>query len=209
LEQGAQVTLVCTKRLAPLFTRSFPTADIKHREDVLEGAATHSAADFQASFSHLGAHLRSEIAAFPTRPGYLKADHSVTETLRPKYLANSNDLLVGISWHSKNNDAEAEKSIPLALWGPVLRVPGVRFVSLQYGSVEDDVASAKAATGVDVVVDPTVDPLADIDRFAAQVAAMDLVITVSNTTAHVAGALGRPTWVLTPYSTGRIWYWFL
>jgi len=51
--------------------------------------------------------------------------------------------------------------------------------------------------------------MGDLDLFAAQVAAMDLVITISNTTAHFAGALGVPVWNMTPTGPGRIWYWFL
>ena len=38
--------------------------------------------------------------------------------------------------------------------------------------------------------------------------ACDAVVTVSNTTAHLAGALGRPTWVMVPHGHARIWYWF-
>src|SRR3546814_16287090 len=47
----------------------------------------------------------------------------------------------------------------------------------------------------------------DLDGFAAQVAAMDMVITTSNTTAHMAGALGRPTWVMLHQGISPHWYW--
>ena len=47
-----------------------------------------------------------------------------------------------------------------------------------------------------------------MDGFAAQVGAMDLVISTSNTTVHTAGALGVPTWVLLAAGRGRMWYWF-
>jgi ADP-heptose:LPS heptosyltransferase len=61
--------------------------------------------------------------------------------------------------------------------------------------------------GTPVVVDRTVDQFADIDLFAAQVAAMDLVITIDNSAAHLAGALGVPTWLLLPYAPD--WRWML
>jgi hypothetical protein len=66
----------------------------------------------------------------------------------------------------------------------------------------------KDTLGVDILHDPDIDPLKDMDAFAAQVAAMDLVISTSNTTVHAAGALGIPAWVLLAAERGRIWYWF-
>ena len=49
------------------------------------------------------------------------------------------------------------------------------------------------------------DPLKDLDGFAAQIAALDLVISVDNSTVHMAGALGVPVWVLLPYVSE--WRW--
>ena len=51
------------------------------------------------------------------------------------------------------------------------------------------------------------DPLQDLDNFAAQIAALDLVISVDNATVHMAGALGVPVWTLLPYSPN--WRWML
>jgi ADP-heptose:LPS heptosyltransferase len=48
----------------------------------------------------------------------------------------------------------------------------------------------------------------DIEGLAALCAACDLVVTVSNVTAHMAGALGKPVWLLAPAAKGRLWYWF-
>jgi hypothetical protein len=51
------------------------------------------------------------------------------------------------------------------------------------------------------------DLFSDIDGLAALICACDLVITVSNTTAHLAGALGVPVWVMVPGGNGKLWYW--
>ena len=61
-----------------------------------------------------------------------------------------------------------------------------------------------------IIEDESIDSMKDLDTYAAQVAAMDIVITNSNTAAHVAGALGIPTWVIVPrLGTGILqWYWF-
>ena len=54
-----------------------------------------------------------------------------------------------------------------------------------------------------------VDNMNDLDGLAALIAACDAVLTVSNTTAHLAGAVGTPTWVMAAFGRGRLWYWFV
>lgn len=209
LARGARVILVCSQRLAPLFGRSFPDAEIVHRERALADQDMSISADYQASLSHLGQQLRQHHDSFPAEANYLRASPELTQKLRARYQGETDKLLIGISWRSANIFAGSEKSTSLAAWTDILHVPNVRFVSLQYGEQREEVAEIKATTGIDIVTDATIDPLKNMDRFAAQVAAMDLVISVSNTTVHVAGAMGRPVWTLVPSSLGRIWYWFL
>jgi Flp pilus assembly protein TadD/ADP-heptose:LPS heptosyltransferase len=209
LARGARVTLICSERLAPLFNRSFPDVDIIHREQFLADQTPPITADYQASFSHLGRQLRQHIGTFPAGTNYLRANQDLTQKLRARYQGKTDEPLIGISWRSANVQAGSEKSTTLAAWSSILRVPNVRFVSLQYGDHQEEISAVKATTGINIATDATVDPLKNMDRFAAQVAAMDLVISISNTTVHVAGAMGRPVWTLVPSSTGRIWYWFL
>jgi hypothetical protein len=97
----------------------------------------------------------------------------------------------------------------LAEWGDILTVRGVTFVNLQYGDCTEDLAAAKERYGVDIVQDDDVNSMASMDDFFAQVAAMDLVISTSNTTVHAAGSLNIPAWVMLVTGPGSLWYWFL
>ena len=54
---------------------------------------------------------------------------------------------------------------------------------------------------------PDVDTFNDMDALAALIRACDLVVTTSNTTAHLAGAVGAPTLLMLPFASGRHWYW--
>jgi hypothetical protein len=117
--------------------------------------------------------------------------------------------IVGLSWRSKNESIGRAKSADLKEWGPVLQTAGVWFINLQYGDVTEDLAEAKKCLGVDVFNDPEIDSSGDLDDFFAQVAALDLVISTSNTTVHVAGSLNVPTWLLLPRGGAALWYWFL
>ncbi len=82
------------------------------------------------------------------------------------------------------------------------------FVNLQYGDCQTELDALQREHGITVINDPAIQPFGDLDPVAAQVAAMDLVISVSNTTVHLAGALGIPSWVMVPRGLGRLWYWF-
>ena len=116
--------------------------------------------------------------------------------------------IVGLSWKSQNPRFEKAKSARLTDFEAVLRQPGCRFVDLQYGDTRADVDAVAREFGVRVEHLDDIDNNNDIDGLAALMAACDMVATVSNTTAHLAGALGRPAWVFVPYGHARLWYWF-
>lgn len=155
--------------------------------------------DAQIPIGSLGRFLRRKAEAYSKTTSFLAADSDSTRTLRVKYseLAQGRTL-VGIAWHSINPSFGGEKSLPLEQWGPILQTEDAVFISLQYGSIEDAVTAARKRTGADVYVDAEVDPFLDLDLAAAQISAMDVVIATSNTTVHIAGALGQEAWVMVP-----------
>ena len=116
--------------------------------------------------------------------------------------------LVGISWKSVNPEFGRSKSQALADWREILRVPGARFIDLQYGDTARERSRIAQGSGARIEHLPDLDLHDDLEGLAALCAACDLVITASNVTAHVAGALGRPVWLTAPQGGGRLWYWF-
>ncbi len=97
-------------------------------------------------------------------------------------------LRVGLCWQAGGWDAG--RSVPLAGLEPLSLIPDAHFVSLQRGiGLNDPVGGA--AWLLD-----TGDRSADVMAVARLIASLDLVITVDTMVAHLAGALGRPTWVL-------------
>ena len=201
LSEAAHCTLVCAPRLVTLFARSFPALTV-----VPAGTVPDGDYDVRMALTDLAQLLRPTLESFPRHGGYLKVDQARAEELRARYRRTKGPV-IGFSWRSAAGPTGRFKSTDLAQWTGVLKTPDVSFVSLQYGDSREEVAGAVAATGASVTIDPEIDPSRDIDGFAAQVAAMDLIVSVSNTTAHLAGALGRPTWVLTPTGPGMHWYW--
>ncbi len=204
-----RVTLLCSARLVPLMRRSFPSVTVDTRAAPLPAAAVSKDIDLQMSIAELGIVFRKGFDEFPERQTFLVVDANTRDALRAKYLAGRTARpLVGISWRSINPEIGAQKSVPLAAWLPILKVPGVTFVNLQYGDCSEEIESLRRDHGVDIINDADINTLGDMDPVAAQTAAMDLVISISNTTVHLAGGAGIPTWVLLPKGHARLWYWF-
>jgi tetratricopeptide (TPR) repeat protein len=215
LEECAQLTRTCTfacsKKLFPLFERSF--ADVPQLNIVKKEAGIQhlEAFDFSLSLVDLGEMFRPSLSAFPEPRPYLKWDQERAFEFRNKYRRSTGpeDLLIGISWASSNPIIGDQKTVPLDKWQPILTSPGVRFINLQTGSVAEELDTISMKLGVEIINDTVLDTENDLDGALSQIAAMDLVITCSNTTAHLAGAAGVPAWVLLSTGRARLWYWFL
>jgi tetratricopeptide (TPR) repeat protein len=111
---------------------------------------------------------------------------------------------VGLVW-SGNPDMGKDKlrSIPLEAWAPVLQVPDVSFVSLQKGAAATALRTLPAARGV---VD-WMDECSDMLDTAALICGLDLVIAVDTAVAHLAGALGKPVFLLNRHESE--WRWLM
>lgn len=211
ISRAHQVVIECAPRLAPIIQRSFPDTKVVQRGDPAHQDALSESIDFQTSSGDLCEFLRPDLSAFPAPAPYLLANPDLTKTFKDKYSGTtSNQIVVGIAWHSGRAKDGWIKSIPLDLWGPILSQQNLTFVSLQYGDHGEEIESVRTKYDCDLIADQEVDALKDMDTFAAQVAAMDLVICNSNAAAHMAGALGRPVWTMVPHlgSGALLWYWF-
>lgn len=201
--------LECSPRLTTLFKRSFPDVEIYPASNPPLLEATDQSFDFHCSTLDLNCSLYANPDDISPKP-YLKADPELTRSIRKKYRSAARESpLIGISWWSGFSSQAHFKSTPLTQWKSILSDTPATFVSLQYGEGRDEIGSVKDMPGINLIDDRDIDPMGDLDLFAAQIAAMDMVITISNTTAHMAGALGVPTWTLTPTGPGRVWYWFM
>lgn len=188
--------LLVDPRLHPLLARSFPDLRLLAMGRPLHGAPSHA----QVLLGSLGAHLRpSQNHFLAQRKAYLRADPAKTQALRRRHHTSATTpcaVLCGISWRSVSPANGVMKSISLEALAGALALPGVRLLSLQYGDTRSELEELRRNTGLEVIADPEIDTYADIDDLAALIAACDLVVSVANTTAHLAGALGQRTCLL-------------
>ena len=201
MKNAKQVAVECDPRLVTTFLRSFPGASVRARSAA--GATRTSAvpkADFEISIGSLPLHFRSGQPQFPQTSGYLRADPARVTEWRARYSGFGKTRRVGIAWRGGTlRNRQCLRSLELSDLGVMLRQTACGFFSLQYGDREAELQQVCAKLGVSVQdVGGAVG--ADIDALAAAIEALDLVITVDNTVAHLSGALGKPTWVLVPFS---------
>jgi tetratricopeptide (TPR) repeat protein len=137
---------------------------------------------------------------------YLCADKERAKSIRDE-LCPESDILIGISWKSKNVTLGEKRSLDLTAFSEALNIPKIKLVNLQYGDVSADISIAKSETGVDVLQCSTVDNMNDLDGLASLIEACDLVISADNTTVHLAGALGKTLWVCLPAIPN--WRWMM
>lgn len=206
--------IACDERLVPLFSRSFPQATVDgtmRGKKEGEGSSSVPAKpfDYWISAGSLPGLYRGSVDKFPGRTGYLVADEGRTARWRERLAALGPGLKVGVSWRggTAGSTKSARRSLTLSQLQPVLSMPGVQFVSLQYGDCQKEIAGSP--------IHHWQEAIDDYEETAALVAALDLVITVCTAVVHLAGGIGKRTWVMTPvaaaaaYGTqdsSMVWY---
>ncbi|ASV99859.1 tetratricopeptide repeat protein [Paraburkholderia aromaticivorans] len=155
--------------------------------------------------------FKTDLDTMPSATPYLFADAEAARQWRERIHARADGRLkVGLVWAGGNRPHVAElrkndarRSIAFERLAPILDVPNVQFFSLQKGPAAQQLDSAAWGGRM---IDLT-EELADFADTAALVANLDLVISVDTSTAHLAGALARPVWILNRFDT--CWRWML
>jgi tetratricopeptide (TPR) repeat protein len=195
-------TVCVNPRLAPLFKRSMPSLNFISPDRLEEKQF-----DAQIYFGSLGKLYRPTAESLSKiHSPYLLADTNRATQLRAK-LKNPEKLVCGISWNSKNADHGEGKSLSLVALNPALQLAGFDFVNLQYGDTTEERDAFIQQYGVNIRHVDEIDNHDDLDGLAALIDACDIVVTVSNTTAHLAAALGKPVIVMLPNYDALFWYW--
>jgi tetratricopeptide (TPR) repeat protein len=201
---AGKVILALEERLHALYARSFPWCEIT----TLKAAREAGQYDLQIPVGDLGRLFRHSAADFlQHRNAFLKADVARSARMRQAIAPAAGERICGISWRSVHPEFGKDKSIPLAELRPLLETPGWRFVDLQYGDTAAERAILKSETGIDIAHIDDLDMVRDIDGLAALIGACDTIVTISNTNAHIAGALGKDVQLMLPFNAARFWYW--
>lgn len=195
----ANIYLACDKRLHSLFERSIRDItfiDYKEIIDLSEFDSCKYIGEFAADYVN-------SIELIEGNP-FLSPDPNMTKEF--KSLLSKTKKNIGISWKSKNNSYK-NKSATLMDFDCLLRDQKFNIVNLQYGNIEEDLKRIENESSIQIIEE--LDIFNDLDGLTALINACDFVVTTSNITAHLAGSIGKKTYLLCPkkYLGGRLWYW--
>ncbi|MBR9825830.1 MAG: tetratricopeptide repeat protein [Alphaproteobacteria bacterium] len=199
-----ELRIVCEYRLLDLVARSFPQAKVfNHLSTTIEGRDVRAApkidadADFWTPMATPLRALRPSLDSFPETPGYLVPDPDRQTAFKTQLDTMGSGLKVGILWKSlKMNARRARFFSAFDAWKPVLDVPNVDFINLQYGEVDEELALARDRFGVTVHQPQDIDLKMDLDGVAALSSACDLIIGPMNATTNLAAASGANVWFI-------------
>lgn len=196
-QQAATVTLVCDSSLKLLF-ESLTGVDKILTTTEASAITPHDYWTFPLS---IPLHCHTTLATIPAVVPYLAASAQAIEQWQTKLPEGK--MRIGLIWKgSTGHKNDGNRSIPtLQLLAPLWNITGCRFISLQKVLAEAEIADFS-------VHYPVTHLGTELNNFAdtaAIIAQLDLVITVDTSVAHLAGALGKPVWLLLPYVAD--WRW--
>lgn len=183
-------------KLIPLFERSYPKilfiSDLNCRDF-----------DFEYQISIFGL-MKFFVSNFEDI-GNVQLNNLIINAFQKRQLLQkykiNNQQICGVSWLSLNSSIGKNKSISFNQIQHIFKNTKYSFINLQHGIKKEEVSTS------DLIFIEEVNLYDDIDSVASLISMCNIVVTISNTIAHIAGSLSIETYLLLPYGRGRLWYW--
>ena len=203
-------------RLVNICKRSFPDITFYPVRELPTGELIikHELSLFDKGiyWGSIGRYVREKIIDFPKQKKvYLNLDHTKNKEIQNK-LKKNKDIICGISW--KSNAVEGRhKTTQLKNLLPILSLKGIKFLDLQYekknnvGQTTIEKEELFKKNNIRIEEYEGIDKFEDIDGVLTLISNCDIIVTSSNVTAHLAGALGKKTFLFLPLGRGKLWYW--
>jgi tetratricopeptide (TPR) repeat protein len=188
--RGAEAAIACAPALADLL-RSAPGV-----RTVFSSKEPPIAFDYHVPIMSLPRAFNTTLASIPSQVPYLHAPGPAVDAWDERLSALGAQRRIGLAWAGNpRHRRDRARSVPIELLAPLLGARGCSFVSLQKGD-----AAASLRT-LDPLGERVLDYTAELESFAdtaALISRLDLVISVDTAVAHLAGALGKPVWIMLP-----------
>jgi tetratricopeptide (TPR) repeat protein len=190
--QAEHCILECQEKLVPLLERSFPDVEVKAVNRSLDKERDDF--DFHLPMGSLYKHFIHEIEQNAKVDAYLIPDPVRVSFWRKRLNSLGKGPYVGICWKSSVlSSYRLQHYPPISEWSPILTIPDVTFINLQYVDFEEDVKAVKDELGVTVNNFDDLDHYNNIDDVVALCAALDMGVTTKNTPMILTSGVGTST----------------
>ena len=187
-----QVILECQEKLIPLLTRSFPDVEIKPADRSRDKERDDF--DIHLPMGSLYRHFLDNIIQNPKPDAYLVPDPERVKYWKERLNSIGKGPYIGIIWKSSVvSGYRSQHYPPISEWSPVLKIPDVTFINLQYKDFADDLAKVRDELGVTVHNFEDLDQYNNVDDVVALCAALDMAVTTKVTPMIFSSAVGTPT----------------
>ena len=206
-DYAKKILFICDKRLVPIYKRYFAT--IKTEKFIIEEKyqkerfSKHIASEMLGEFfanSVEDINNFSKNKLIPSKEWDLEINNFLDGL--PK-----NKLNIGLSWSTLNKNEQDKKAINLDKFLEIFKKDNINLINLQFGDVKDEISSFKEKNNVELYEYNNLNITREIDKLMSLINKLDLVITIQNTTAHIALSIGKKTFVLLSYAPPRF-YWY-
>ena len=190
--QAEHCIVECQEKLVPLLERSFPNVEIKPEDRSLDSKRNDF--DVHLPMGSLYKHYLKEITENPKPKAFLVPDSARHNYWKKRLKSLGRGPFIGISWKSSvDSTYRLQHYPPILEWSPVLTVPNVKFINLQYVNFEDDLKTVQDELGIKVHHFDDLDQYNNVDDVAALCAALDIVISTKVTPPFISSGVGTPT----------------
>jgi len=193
----SNLTLAVEEKLLSFFKKIYPDIEIINIDKIDQ----YHNYDFHLPTGSLGKNFQKifDVSKLNNKSKYNFNDERVPQ--------KKNKLRCGLSWQSTNKLFGHKKSIKLNQLSEILKNDEIEFINLQFSYDKNEIENMEKKLKKEIFSNHEIDCHGDIEGVAALIKSCDLVITISNSNAHIAGKLGINTFLLLPFSDGKLWYW--
>ena len=202
-----KILFICDKRLVPIYKRYFAT--IKAEKFIIEEKYQKERFSKHVASEMLGEFFANSVEDIKNFSDKKLIPSKEWDPEINNFLDNlpKNKLNIGLSWATSNKNEIDKKGIKLDKFLEIFKNNNINLISLQFGDVKDEISLFKDKNKVELYEYKDLNITKEIDKLMSLINKLDLVITIQNTTAHIALSIGKKTFVLLSYAPPRF-YWY-